>query len=75
MMSLKKMGRKKMSKLREAILYISIAILLTIASFQGGFILGRWEDLDRDGKLSKHNTQIEVLKGEMREVKERLKIK
>ena len=64
-----------MSKLREVILYISIAILIAIASFEGGFLLGRWEDLDRDSKLSEHNTRIEVLKGEMKEVKERLKIK
>jgi hypothetical protein len=66
---------RETSKPREAILYISIAILLIIASLEGGWILGKWEDLDRDGKIAKQNTQIEILKDDMKAVKVKLKIK
>jgi len=64
-----------MSKLREAILYISIAILLIIASFEGGWILAKHEDLDRDGIISKHETKIKVLESEVDLIKDKLKIK
>ena len=64
-----------MSKLREAILYIAIAVLIAIAGFQGGYILGKWQDFDRDGKISKHETQIGILRGDMTLVKEKLRMK
>lgn len=42
-----------------------IAILLTIASFEAGYILGKWQDFDRDGKLAKHETKIKILESEI----------
>jgi len=64
-----------MSGLREAILYIIIATLIATAGFQGGYILGKWQDFDRDGKIAKHETQIGILKSDMTLVKEKLRMK
>jgi hypothetical protein len=56
-------------------LYILIGILLLIVGLQGGFILGKWEKFDRDGKIAEQETKIKVLESEMRGVKERVRMK
>lgn len=53
---------------------ILLGILLVLVSIQLGFILGKWEYTDRDGKLAKHETQIEVLKSDIKVIKEKFRI-
>ena len=55
-------------------LIIYIIILVAIAFLEAGFILGRWEFTDRDGKLSKHETQIEMQRIEIKSIKEKLRM-
>jgi len=59
---------------RELILWICITILFGVACFEGGFILGKWEDLDRDAKLAKQETKIAILQSDVKIIKERLRM-
>ncbi len=55
-------------------LIICIVLLVAIAFLEAGFILGRWEFTDRDLRLSKHETQIEMQRIEIKVIKEKLKM-
>ena len=62
------------SKMNLTRLIICVMILVAIAFLEAGFILGRWEFTDRDGRLSKHETQIEMQRIEIKAIKEKLRM-
>lgn len=62
-----------MSEPRETMLYILIALLLATSCLEAGWIIAKQEDLDRDGKIAKHETRIKMLESELKSMKERIK--
>jgi hypothetical protein len=62
-----------MSK-REFFLWLTITFLFGWACFQSGFIVAKWEKFDHTGRLLRHSTQIEILKSDLKIVKEKLRI-
>lgn len=61
-------------KMRETLLWIALIILFGIATGEFGFICGKYEKLDHEGRLLQHETKIQVLQSDMRLVKEKVRI-
>ena len=63
-----------MSRLREIILNLSIAILIAVAAGEFGFIMGKWKEFDYPGRLINHETKIKMLESEMKQVRDKLRM-
>ena len=60
--------------IRDTIFWLMIVILFGIATAECGYIYGKQEYFDYEGKLCIHETKIKFLESEMRLVKEKVRI-
>lgn len=60
--------------MRDFIFWICIVVLFGVAAFEGGYIVAKLEKFDHDGRLVQHETQIQVLKSDVRVIKEKVRI-